>query len=105
MTDIRTLTGFQCAPSELEALINSLDSVADTGVTSVYSDDDATEYPIAYVVPRNTQLLEACEKAGKATIESVEWAHSVRRFVEEKLIDYKWLRGGLVILPALPKSK
>ncbi|CAG8796369.1 3561_t:CDS:1, partial [Dentiscutata erythropus] len=41
--------GFQVAPAELEAVLLTHDAVSDTAVVGYYSEEEATEMPIAYV--------------------------------------------------------
>lgn len=85
---------FQVSPSELDGVINGLPSVLDVGVTSVYSDDEGSEMPIAYVVPRAQLKDEAAIR---------KFAFDVRAEVEKKCAKYKWLRGGCVVVDAIPK--
>jgi len=87
--------GFQVSPSELDAVINGIPAVLDVGVTSVYSDDEGSELPIAYVVPR-TPLKDAAEVR--------KFAFEVRSEVERRLAKYKWLRGGVVVCDAIPSK-
>ena len=102
---LHTVKGFQVPPAELEAILNGEASVADAGVTSIYVDEEATEYPVAYVVPRDERIIDACRKAGTATPEVTAWAHGLKKVVEQKTIEYKHLRGGMYIVAVLPKSK
>lgn len=90
LKEVIKVRGFQVAPAELEAYLAGHDSVADAGVTGTYSEEEATEYPVAYLVPKDTKLLEACKKAGKATPETVRWVTSVLKYIEGKVIEYKW---------------
>ena len=92
------------APAELEAYLCGIDSVSDAGVTGTYNEEEATEYPLAYLVPKDTRLLETSRKAGKATPETVQWVSEVLKVIEGKAIDYKWIRGGVVVCEAIPKS-
>ena len=90
LKEVIKVRGFQVAPAELEAYLAGHDSVADAGVTGTYSEEEATEYPVAYLVPKDTKLLEACQKAGKATPETIQWVTTVLKYIESKVIDYKW---------------
>lgn len=81
---------FQVAPAELEAYLNAHPAVADAGVTAIYSEDDATEYPKAYIVPKDTALLESSAKAGQACPQTVAFVKDVLKHIEGKVIDYKW---------------
>lgn len=78
------------APAELEAYLAGHADVADAGVTAVYSEEEATEYPIAYIVPRDTSIMEASRRLGAACSEGTALAHQLRAFIEEKTISYKW---------------
>lgn len=81
---------FQVAPAELEAYLNAHPEVADAGVTAIYSEDDATEYPKAYIVPKDTSLLESSGKLGKACPQTIAFVQKVMKHIEAKVIDYKW---------------
>lgn len=124
--ELLLLSSFQVAPAELEGYLAGHPLVADAGVTAVYSDDDATEYPIAYIVPRDTAIWEASRKLGKACPEGIALANELKAYIEEKTINYKWcacklitvihrklnvqilpffrLRGGIVLVELIPKS-
>ncbi|KAJ7065046.1 hypothetical protein C8F01DRAFT_1129251 [Mycena amicta] len=80
--------GLQVAPAELEAVLLSHPLILDAGVIGVYSDKQATEVPRAYVV------------ADPKTIS----AEDIQAFVKSRLASYKQLRGGVVFVPAIPKS-
>lgn len=74
---------FQVSPAELEDSLCASPLVQDAGVTSVYHQDHATEYPRAYVVPFDKEVLKGGKKAD-------EFAHALRRHVEGKHAPYKW---------------
>lgn len=74
---------FQVAPAELEDGLCSSPLVEDAGVSSIYHEDHATEYPRAYVVPFDKEVLEGGAKAD-------EFAHNLRKHIEAKYIPYKW---------------
>ncbi|GAA6006146.1 hypothetical protein JCM11491_002048 [Sporobolomyces phaffii] len=82
--------GFQVIPSELEGVLLSHPRIADAAVIGVYSEEEATEYPRAYIVPS--------PDADKKTI-----ADEARRWIETKLAPHKRLKGGVVVLEAIPK--
>lgn len=90
LKEVIKVKGFQVAPAELEAYLAAHDLVADAGVTGTYNEDDATEYPLAYIVPKDSSLLEASQRAGKATPETVKFVETVLKYIESKVIDYKW---------------
>lgn len=108
--------GFQVAPSDLEKLINNIEAVAEVAVTSHYSDDQGTELPRAYVVPRDENLTKICESIGRHEIglcdpmghsgyqELVKIAFQVKQLVESQMVHYKWLRGNIVLTSHIPKS-
>lgn len=85
--------GRQVAPAELEGLLLDHPKVADAAVVPVYVKAKATEYPVAFIVPAS---LEAA-KDPKLTAE-------VQSFVDEKVVFYKRLRGGVRVIDAIPKS-
>ncbi|RSH86366.1 uncharacterized protein EHS24_004615 [Apiotrichum porosum] len=89
--------GFQVPPAELEALLIQHPHVADAGVVGVWNDAQVTEMPRAYIVPHES-LKIATEG------EAASFAAHVQRFVHDKVAQHKKLRGGLVILDAIPKS-
>jgi acyl-CoA synthetase (AMP-forming)/AMP-acid ligase II len=78
--------GLQVAPAELEALLLSHDDIADVCVVGVPFED--TEAPRAYVVKSKASLTE----------------RDVQTFIEGKAARYKWLRGGVIFIDAIPKS-
>ena len=78
--------GLQVAPAELEALLINHPLIADAAVIGV--EGDGTEVPRAYVVADKTKISE----------------HEIKDYVKKTLAPYKQLRGGVVYLPAIPKS-
>ncbi|KAI3332367.1 acetyl-CoA synthetase-like protein [Xylariaceae sp. AK1471] len=79
--------GNQVAPAELEAVLLSHPKILDAAVIGVSG--EGTEVPRAYVVANQKEI------SGK---EIVEW------FSKQGLSRYKYLRGGVVFLDAIPKS-
>lgn len=79
-------------PAELEALLLSNDQVADAAVIGIWSKDQATELPRAYIVP-------ATKPADAAAFRK-----EIAKWVEGKVAHYKNLRGGVVLIDAIPKS-
>lgn len=80
--------GFQVAPAELEALINTLPNVKDVVVIPVL-DDEAGEIPRAYVVPQdNTTPTE----------------QEILDFVHDRVSAHKKLRGGIRFVSEVPRS-
>jgi acyl-coenzyme A synthetase/AMP-(fatty) acid ligase len=84
--------GFQVAPAELEGLLIDHPKVNDAAVIGVYSKDQASELPRAYLVlakdvPRNDQTAK----------EIADWLHA-------KVAGHKKLRGGVRFIDEVPKS-
>lgn len=77
---------------ELEALLLSHDKVADCCVVGVYDSSQATELPRAYIV------LQPSVPNTKATIDMIT------KFVENNVVSYKRLRGGVFVIKQVPKS-
>ena len=82
----------QVAPAELEALLLNHPAVSDAAVCGVYLEDEATEYPIAYITT-NSPISAHAQLAGE-----------VRSFVDDQVAHYKRLQGGLHILDAIPRK-
>jgi len=85
-------------------------------VTSVYDDATASELPRAYIVPADAELRAFCAQSSSLT-DSVGAKTSkqlqdkltalgshVRELVEGKTAHYKYLRGNVVFVDAVPKS-
>ncbi|KAF1735423.1 hypothetical protein BB8028_0005g06450 [Beauveria bassiana] len=87
--------GFQVAPAELEAHLLTHDYVHDCTVIPV-DDDRAGEVPKAFVVK------------SPAAVSSGQPDAAIRRAVEEHVekhkTKYKWLKGGVEFIDAIPKS-
>jgi acyl-CoA synthetase (AMP-forming)/AMP-acid ligase II len=99
LKELIKVRAYQVAPAELEAVLCSSESVADAGVIGVYDEGQATEWPRAYVVPRDTQLVASRDRAGLDRL-----AAELRALVEKRTARYKWLVGGVVFTDAIPKS-
>ncbi|GAA5922980.1 uncharacterized protein JCM15063_003488 [Sporobolomyces koalae] len=97
LKEMLKVKGFQVAPSDLEDSLCASPLVADAGVTSAYHEEHATEYPRAYVVPFDKACLVPGPKAE-------QFAHTLRLHIEGKHAPYKWIRGGFVVVEAIPKS-
>jgi acyl-coenzyme A synthetase/AMP-(fatty) acid ligase len=84
--------GFQVAPAELEAILLTHPLISDAAVIGVYSEDEATELPIAYVVTQqNVQHTD-------------ELSEEIKNFVDGKVAPHKRLRGGVIYIDKIPKS-
>ncbi|KAF4999689.1 hypothetical protein FDECE_11443 [Fusarium decemcellulare] len=79
--------GYQVPPAELEAVLLQCPGVADAGVVGVQL--EGTEVPRAYVV-----------KAADSTITKQE----ITTWVEERLTEYKWLKGGVAFVNSIPRN-
>ncbi|POY71403.1 hypothetical protein BMF94_5715 [Rhodotorula taiwanensis] len=97
LKELIKVKGFQVSPAELEDSLCASPLVQDAGVTSIYHDDHATEYPRAFVVPFDKEILKGGPKAEA-------FAHDLRKHVEGKHAPYKWIRGNFMIVDAVPKS-
>lgn len=84
-------------PSELEDLLLQHPSVADAAVTSIYSDEQATELPIAYVTLTAQYSSSNQAQKQKALDEIRAWSDS-------QVAGYKKIRGGVWELQNLPKT-
>ncbi|KAK2604622.1 hypothetical protein N8I77_007535 [Diaporthe amygdali] len=78
--------GMQVAPAELEATLLSHPKIVDAAVIGV--EKDGTEVPRAYVVPGSKDLT----------------SDQIAAWVDEKVANHKKLRGGVVLVDAIPKS-
>ncbi|KAF6760204.1 AMP binding protein [Ephemerocybe angulata] len=89
--------GFQVPPAELESVLLTHPEIADTAVIGVDSAKEATELPRAYVVPGRPELL-------KTEGQKTAFAKGVQKWIESKVARHKFLRGGVVVIDAIPKS-
>lgn len=99
LKELIKVRAYQVAPAELEAVLCSSDLVADAGVIGIYDESEATEWPRAFVVPRRAELVEARDRKGLE-----ELAAGLKALVEERTAKYKWLKGGIIFVDAIPKS-
>ncbi|KAL8676653.1 MAG: hypothetical protein Q9186_006852 [Xanthomendoza sp. 1 TL-2023] len=86
--------GMQVAPAELEAHLLTHPSIADCAVIPI-PDDAAGELPKAYVVKSPSVGLETNERL---------LAREIQKHVEGHKARHKWLKGGVVFVPEIPKS-
>jgi hypothetical protein len=70
-------------------------------VIGVYREELATELPRAYVVPKggHDALMARHGKVGKARFEQ-----DIEKWMVEQVANHKRLRGGVVVIDAIPKS-
>lgn len=99
LKELIKVRAYQVAPAELEAVLCSSDLVADAGVIGIYDESEATEWPRAFVVPQNAELVKARDGKGLE-----ELAKALAGLVETKTAKYKWLKGGIIFVDAIPKS-
>ncbi|KAF6835650.1 AMP-binding enzyme [Colletotrichum plurivorum] len=78
--------GFQVAPAELEALLVTHPKIQDAAVIGI--DGEGTELPRAYVVADKKQIS----------------ADEIAQWVAGQVASYKKLRGGVILIDAIPKS-
>ncbi|KAK3364657.1 acetyl-CoA synthetase-like protein [Lasiosphaeria hispida] len=95
LKELIKVRAYQVAPAELEAVLCSSEAVADAGVVGVYDKFEATEWPRAFVVPR---------QAGKTRAELEALAAELKVLVEKRTAKYKWLVGGIIFVDQIPKS-
>ena len=82
----------QVPPAELEAVLLSHPSISDAAVIGIYSEEDATEYPVAYIVTQqNVQQTD-------------ELSEKIKNFVDGQVAHHKKLRGGVIYIDKIPKS-
>ncbi|KAG5290723.1 AMP dependent CoA ligase [Histoplasma capsulatum G186AR] len=84
--------GYQVAPAEMESHLLSHPAVADCCVISV-PDHVAGELPKAFVV-----------KSPSAGNDDAAIIKSIQKYVEDHKARYKWLKGGVEFIEAIPKS-
>ncbi|KAL4869902.1 hypothetical protein BDV12DRAFT_184856 [Aspergillus spectabilis] len=84
--------GHQVAPAELEAVLLTHPRVCDAAVKGVYIPEHETEYPAAYVT-----LDPVLPGSGHLEAE-------IGEFVNKQVAKYKWLRGGVHVIPAIPRK-
>lgn len=87
LKELIKVKGFQVAPAELEAIIRDHPQVADAAVIGI-PHPKTGEVPRAYVIKKNPKLTE----------------EDVKRFVAEKVADYKKLEGGVEFVESISKN-
>ncbi|KAG8832077.1 hypothetical protein FRC17_002086 [Serendipita sp. 399] len=85
-------------PADLEAVLISHPEIVDSGVIGVYSKKHETELPRAYIVPK------AGSKALSTRREREQFQEHVAKWITSKVAKHKYLRGGVIVIDAIPKS-
>jgi acyl-coenzyme A synthetase/AMP-(fatty) acid ligase len=86
--------GNQIPPTELEAVLQLHDKVAEAGVCGVWDKKLETEIAIGFVI---------LENATKQSFEA-ETLEEIRQFVNERVASYKKFREPLIAIESLPKN-
>ncbi|KAJ7912038.1 AMP binding protein [Mycena leptocephala] len=89
--------GFQVPPAELESVLLTHPDIADAAVIGVENHEQATELPRAYVVHTRPQEI-------KTVAEMTAFAKGVVQWTESRVAKHKYLRGGVRVIDAVPKS-
>ncbi|KAF2757258.1 putative phenylacetyl-CoA ligase [Pseudovirgaria hyperparasitica] len=84
--------GFQVPPAELEGYLAGHAKIDDVAVLGIYSEEQATELPRAYIV------LKKGVSADKST------ADEISNWLAGKVASHKKLRGGIRFTDEIPKS-
>jgi len=90
--------GSQVPPAELEAVLLTKEDIADAGVIGIKSTDQATELPRAYVVSTNNAALLADSS------KRVAFENEVQEWIKSRVAKHKYLRGGVRVIEAIPRS-
>ncbi|KAJ2346612.1 hypothetical protein GGH92_003519 [Coemansia sp. RSA 2673] len=86
--------GFQVAPAELEGILLQHPQVRDCAVTGVFDQLRQTEVPRAYLVLSDASTAVHADEAAKTIV----------KWMNRQVAYYKQLRGGYVLVSAIPKS-
>ncbi|EKM59122.1 uncharacterized protein PHACADRAFT_205298 [Phanerochaete carnosa HHB-10118-sp] len=86
--------GFQVPPAELESVLLKHPEIADAAVIGVVDEAEATELPKAYVV----------HKTGLQSYDERAFCLAVEEWIKPHVARHKYLRGGVVVIDAIPKS-
>ncbi|XP_069685518.1 uncharacterized protein [Periplaneta americana] len=87
LKELIKVKGFQVAPAELEQILRSHPQIEDAAVVGI-PDVKNGEVPKAYVVPKGSKISQ----------------DDVKKFVAEKVSEYKHLKGGVQFIDKIPKS-
>ncbi|OJJ05341.1 hypothetical protein ASPVEDRAFT_86695 [Aspergillus versicolor CBS 583.65] len=86
------VNGNQVAPAELEAILLSHPQVRDAAVRGINFPDQGTEYPAAYVC------------VGPDVVDQGQLKVDLEALVNSQVVRYKWLRGGVHVVPTIPRK-
>lgn len=86
------MKGYAVAPAELEDVVLSCDGVEDAAVVGIMNADLGSELPLAYVV------------VSSGVDRNEVFARKVIQHVQDRVVAYKQLRGGVVFTDAIPRS-
>ncbi|KAJ2457085.1 hypothetical protein GGF42_002891 [Coemansia sp. RSA 2424] len=92
--DLIKFNGFQVAPAELEGILLQHPSIRDCAVAGVFDHKRQTEVPRAYLVLTSPAELATGDLDAQ---QAVDW-------VNGQVAYYKQLRGGFVIVNAIPRN-
>ena len=90
--ELLKIGAWQVAPTELEAVLLSHRQILDAAVIGVQFSRDESQLPRAYVVRRPGPEGDCLSEEG------------VKKFMEERLAQYKRLDGGVKFVDVIPKS-
>jgi 4-coumarate--CoA ligase len=100
--------GFQVPPAELEGLLMSHEKVADAAVVGVWREEEATEVPLAFVVPVAGACggdgLQGGGGWGGGGRGNEELEKEVTEWIKQRVANHKRLRGGVRFVEEIPKS-
>ncbi|KAG8738132.1 hypothetical protein FRC10_007254 [Ceratobasidium sp. 414] len=124
--------GFQVPPADLENVLLTHPDIIDAGVIGVYSEEQATElprltdrlpriadrfskplrvnprHPLIIVIPERVVIRGyVVHRRGYASLSKSErdaFAKGVQTWIQGKVAKHKFLRGGVAVIEAIPKS-
>lgn len=88
---------YQIAPAELEAVLLECPLVADAAIIGIYDEKRETEVPRVYITLNSQSERVFCKDLETITQE-------IHDFVNQNVIHYKRLRGGIAFIETIPKS-
>lgn len=88
---------YQVVFVELEVFLCSSGDVVDVGVVVIYDKLEVMEWFCVFVVLVNGGMV------GKSEKDFYEFVQKVKKLVEEYMVKYKWLKGGIVFVDVIFK--